>query len=214
MENSFITGGIFYRKSKNVIEPLTFIEDTISLIKRFHNAGDLSQVGLQTSGSFKINETITLNPDFRIWHVQSKGNTKAKSYSIDNNKEINYSAAMSAMYLLNHSFSLSFSVQYNNQQTRIQNNYLGDALYFLSIDKLFFDRLKLGIRSAIPFKGSFRYQGAEINGLDFNQKSQDYIRTSTFPVWFTINYSFASGKKAGRTSHKPSFKEGIRKKGF
>ena len=42
-----------------------------------------------------------------------------------------------------------------------------DALYFISLEKTFKQKFKVGIKSALPFSKSFTYQGTEIKGEGF-----------------------------------------------
>jgi len=104
--------------------------------------------------------------------------------------------------------------KYNSANAKIQNNYFDDVLYFISLDKTFFENLKIGITSAIPLKRSFTYQGYESANSNFNVYSEDNIKMSVFPLWFKIKYSFASGKKVNRIKRSSDFNENRIKKGF
>lgn len=212
--NSFLKTGLFYGYNKNVIEILTLMKDASYLEKEVNNAGDISRAGIRTSGSFKLHKNISINPDIRVYYVQTYGNDLAKIHHIENKQALNFETSLSAILLLKHDFAFSFSAQYMSQQTRIQKDYHEDALYFVSLEKTFFNRLKAGITSAIPFSKTFTYRGYEISGRNFRQSTEDNIQISVFPVWFKLNYTFASGKKTQGFERKNSFKENIPEKGF
>ncbi len=212
--NSFLKTGLFYEYNQNVIEILTLMKDALYLEKEVHNPGDISHTGINTSGSFKLHKNISINPDIRVYHVQTYGNDLAEAHHIENKQAVNFESSLSAILLLKHDFAFSFSAQYMSRQTRIQNDYHEDALYFVSLEKTFFNRLKAGITSAIPFSKTFTYRGYDISGRNFSQSTEDNIQISVFPVWFKLNYTFASGKKTQRIERNNSFKENRPKKGF
>ena len=212
--NSFLKTGLFYEYNQNVIEILTLMKEDSYLEKEVHNAGDISRTGIRTSGSFKLHKNISINPDIRVFHVQTYGNDLARVHHIENKQALNFESSLSGILRLKHNISFSFSAQYMSRQTHIQNDYHEDALYFISLEKTFFDRLKAGITSAIPFSKTFTYRGYDISGRNFSQSIEDNIQISVFPVWFNLSYTFASGKKTQRIERRSSFKENIPEKGF
>jgi hypothetical protein len=110
--------------------------------------------------------------------------------------------------------SLSASMQLQSASMGIQRTYREDVLYFLHLEKVFFDRLKFGISSTIPFMRSFTYQGFDLSSAKFTVTSEDHIRMSMIPVWFKLKYSFASGIKTRRLDRDEVFEEKRTKKGF
>lgn len=212
--NCFLKTGLFYKYSEDVIETLTFLSDRILLEKEIQNLGDLRQFGMGTTGSIKLHKNITINPHLRVYYVQTKSNDLAKTYHIENKQAINYESAVSAMFLMKHNMVFSFSIQYNSRQTHIQYDYHEDVLYFVSFEKKIFERLKVGITSAIPFMKEFTYQSYDISGENYSQTTEDNIQMSVFPVWFKINYNFASGKNIRIVDRKNSFEENRPGKGF
>lgn len=212
--NSFLTAGLFYAYNKNCIETLTSLKDAIFLEKEIHNLGDLSYLGINASGSLKLHKNISLNSQIKVYYNQTKGNELAQNQMIADKQAVNFESALSAMFLMKYDVAFSFSAQYKSRQTRIQRDYHEDALYFVSLEKTFFDCLKAGITSAIPCKRTFTYQGYDISGMNFSQTTEDNIQMSVFPVWFKLSYTFASGKKTRRIDRDNSFKENRPKKGF
>lgn len=212
--NSFLKAGLFHTQSLHIIEILTSVKDGIFLEKEFRNMGNIHQTGISTSGSFKLHENISINPHARIYSVETHPNDPARAQQIESKKAINFESSLSLTALLKHDFAFSFSVQYMSRKTRIQGDYHEDALYFVSLDKTFFGRLKAGITSAIPFMRTFTYRGYEISGRDFSQSIEENINMSVFPLWFKLNYTFASGKKTQRIAHDHSIEEPRIKKGF
>lgn len=212
--NSFLSTSLFYTYKKDVIETLTSMKDDMFLQKEIHNLGNLSRLGITASGSLKLHKNISVNPYMRLYYAQTFGNELAQNQGIENKQAVNFETSLSAVVLLKHDFSFSFSAQYRGRQTRIQNDYHEDVLYFVSLEKTFFDRLKVGITSAIPFQRDFTYQGYDISGRNFTQTTEDNIQMSAFPVWFKLNYTFAWGKKTRRIERDNSFNEDRPKKGF
>lgn len=212
--NSFLKNGLFYGRKTNAIENLTLLNNDHSINKEVHNLGTIVKMGFTTSGSLQLHKNISLNPYLRIYHVQTKSNKSFKKYLIQDKQGINYNSALSTIFTMNNNLFFSFSLQHSSHQIHIQNDYCEDVLYFISVDKMFFDRLKIGITSAIPFKKYFTYQSYHIQGLNLSQNTQDNIKMSMFPVWIKLNYTFASGKKSRKFKQPNSFNENRNKKGF
>ena len=212
--NNFLTAGLFYTHKADVIERLTVQAGELFLEKEIQNLGSIHQFGINTSGSFKLHKRISLRPRIKLYCAQTQGNDLAQAHHIENKQALNFESAVSAVLLMNYDFSFSASAQFNSRLTRIQNDYRDDALYFISLNKTFFEQFKLSITSAVPFKNTFTYQSYDIAGRNFNQTTEDNIQISVFPVWFKLSYSFASGKKAKRIERDDSFEENRLQKGF
>lgn len=212
--NSFLTTGLFYTSQKDVIETFTSIDDYFILRGEVRNLGNLSRLGMNTSGSFKLHKNISINPHIRLYYVQTQANEQGTEEILGNKKAIDFESDLSAIFLMKHNFAFSFSAQYKSRQTRIQHDYSEDVLYFVSIEKKFNDNFKIGITSAVPLKREFTYQAYEVYGRDFSQTTQDNIQMSMFPIWLKLNYTFASGKKTKRIERENSFNENRPKKGF
>lgn len=212
--SSYLKTGLFFEHDENVLEVLTKLKEEYLLQKKMHNAGSIRTCGVAASGSFKLHKSLSINPLLKLYRVKTQASKDIENYGIENRRALNLTSSVSMMYLMKQNFALSFSLQYTNRKTAIQNDYRDDALYFLSLEKSFFNTLKIGITSAIPFGKTFTFQSYDIQGKNFSQYTKDNIRMSLFPVWIKLNYSFASGKKARRIERTDSFTETRKKKGF
>jgi hypothetical protein len=88
------------------------------------------------------------------------------------------------------------------QKNNIQDKTFSDALYFISLDKTFEKKLKVGIVSALPFVENFVYQGTEINAQNFSSHYTGNLQLPTIPLMFRFSYQFSSGKKVAITERR------------
>ncbi len=214
IKNNFISAGVFYVHSSNVIENMKVMSDSLLFKKETQNLGNLSSIGIKMLGSIKLHKKLIFNPFIKLYHVQTQGNELAIMNSIENKSAFALESGLSMVFLFKHDVTLSALFKYNSSITKIQSNYAEDALYFFSLEKLFFKKLKVGITSALPLKKEFTYQRNETTGNGFSETSEDNIRMSAFPIWFKLKYSFASGKKVIRIKRTNDFKDNKEKKGF
>lgn len=214
IQNNFISGGVFYEYASNIIETLTVLSDSSSYGKQTQNLGNASYFGIKMLGSLKLHKNITVNPLVKFYNIQTSGNELATLNGIDDKSALALETGLSAIFLLKHDIALSSIIKFNSPISHIQERYSEDGLYFISLEKTFFKKLKVGITSAIPFKKEFTYQRRETAGNNFNEISEDNIIMSTFPIWFKLKYSFNSGKKVNRIKRDNDFKEYKVKKGF
>ncbi len=214
IKNSFISAGVFYTHSLNIIEDITALSDTLHFENETQNSGKISHIGVKTLGSLKLHKNITVNPLVKIYHIQTRGSEIAKMNSIDNKSIFALESGLSMAFLLKHDVALSASFKYNSPLAKIQHDYAEDALYFISLQKTFFENLSINITSAIPFKKEFTYQRYDSKGYNFKETSEENIKMSALPIWFKLKYSFASGKKVNPINRTNNFKENKVKKGF
>ena len=212
-ENS-LSAGMFYRSTGHVMEDLTSLTDSLVLRKEMRNLGDLHQAGLKVSGSLNLTEKVSIHPYLEGYLVQTRGNELAGKAGISDRRRMNFESSLSVAWAMGKDMTLSATLQYNSTITGIQNDYHEGALYLLSLDKVFFDWLSVGITSAIPFSKSFTYQGYDISGKGFSEISEDHIQMSLIPFWLNLKYSFASGKRVRRIERSDAFQEKRVKKGF
>lgn len=212
--NNFISPGVFYEYASNVIETLTVLRDLSLFEKEIQNSGNSTYFGIKMLGSLKCHKNITVNPHVKLYHIKTNGNELATSNGIEDNSTFAFETGLSAIFSLKYDIALSAIIKYNSPVSHIQEQYSEDGLYFISLEKTFFEKLKVGITSAIPFKKEFTYQRRETIGNNFNEISEDNIVMSTFPIWFKLKYSFNSGKKVNRINRDNDFKEEKVKKGF
>jgi hypothetical protein len=214
LNNNFISAGAFYNHSSNILENMTVLNDSLLFETTIQNLGNISYFGIKLLGSLKPYKNVTFNPFLKVFIVQTQGNELAQNNGIENKSSFALESGFSTAVLFKHDVALSVMFKYNSSIAKIQGNYFEDVLYFISLEKTFFEKFKFGITSAIPFKKQFTYQGYESNASGFSEYSKDNIKMSAFPIWFKMKYSFASGKKVKRINRGTEFKENKVKKGF
>jgi len=211
---NYFSAGLFYRKEKRIIEDLNRLDGTVMFLEEKQNLGDRAHAGVKALGSMNLFKQFSLNPHIEFSRVQTRGNSLARSQDISDRAGLEIRGKLSAVWTIADVMSLSASMQFQTASMGIQRNQHEGVLYFLHVDKVFFDRLKFGITSAIPFMRSFKYQGFDISSGKFTVTSEDHIRMSMFPVWFKLKYSFASGPLTRRLDRDEVFEEKREKKGF
>jgi outer membrane receptor protein involved in Fe transport len=175
--SNYFASRLFYNKATDVINNLTFINDTNAFETQVHNLGTLRQYGVQFLGTLKVG-IATINPYLRLYDLYSSGNSLAKQYAGKNRHNQTFESGLSAIVSFKHDLSFSFVFQYASPKNDIQGNSFCDALYFLSLEKTFQQKFKVGIVSAIPFTKSFIYQGADIDESNFYSHYKGIVKMS------------------------------------
>ncbi|MBE9481771.1 MAG: TonB-dependent receptor [Bacteroidetes bacterium] len=212
--NNYISSRLFYNKVANAINNLTFINDTNVFETRVYNLGDIHQYGIQLSGALKLHKTFAFNPYLKLFNIYTERNNLAGQYNIENRHKIAFESGFSAIVTFKNDITASILFQYKSPKNDIQSTSFNDALYFLSLEKTFKQKFKVGIISGLPFAKSFTYQGAETEGVDFYSHSEGNINMSFFPIWFKIKYQFNSGKMGNKINRTKEIIEDMPKKGF
>jgi hypothetical protein len=150
----------------------------------------------------------------KLFGLRTKPNLPAENYDIKTREIACFESGLSAIVSLKHELAFSFTFQYNSAKNEIQGNSFSDLLYFLSAEKTFKQKLKLGIVSAIPFSNSFTYNGSEINGTGFTSSYEGNVKLSSIPFWFKIGYQFNTGKSRTKINREKEQIESLPKKGF
>ena len=163
---NYFASRLFFNRTTDDITNLLFLNDNNAFETQVHNLGIIDQFGLQFSGTLKTG-IITLNPYIKIFEIQTSGNDLAKKYSIDDKNRLGLESGLSAIASFKHDIACSLTLQYNSAKYDIQGSSFSDVLYFLSIEKTFKEKIKVGIVSAMPFTRSFTYNGSEIDGSGF-----------------------------------------------
>lgn len=219
MEHSILFRGnyfstrLFYNRLAGVINSLTFINDTNSFESQMHNLGNIHQYGLQFSGSLKLG-IATFNPFLRLFDIYTAVNSLTRQDGIGDRHNPVIESSIAAVLSFKYGMSLSLTFQYASKKNNIQDNYFCDALYFLSFEKIFRQKIKIGLISGIPFTRSFTYKGAEIDAKNFSSHYQGNIKMSVVPLWFRLSYQFISGKKRERIKREKEQIDNLPKKGF
>jgi len=211
---NFLSYGIFYQQEKEVIEDLTMLRDSGSFRIEKQNLGELHYTGVEAKGSMNLHDKFSINTNIKCYHVQTRVSALAYNQGISGQSGLEIRGKMYAIWALKKDLSLSASVRFQSSAIGIQHQYREGVLYFISLKKDFFDRLKLEITSAIPFMRSFTYKGYDISAEDFTVSSEANIKMSMVPVWLKLKYSFASGSKVRHLERDNVFEEKRIKKGF
>ena len=211
-KSNYFATRLFYNRITDAMNDLTFINDTSAFESQVQNMGTINQYGMQLSGTLKLGIT-TFNPYFRLYDVYSVGNRLAKQYGIGNRRQLAFESGLSAIVSFKHDIAFSFVFQYATKRNNIQDNYYCDALYSLSLEKTFKQKIKVGIVSIIPFTKSFIYRGTDIDAPDFSSHYQGNIHMS-LPILFKVSYQFNSGKTRDKINRAKEEIDVVPKKGF
>jgi Outer membrane protein beta-barrel family/CarboxypepD_reg-like domain len=212
--NNFISLQLFYKERTGAINHYTFINDTGIFESRIANLGDIHEYGIQMAGALKLHKAFAISPYFKLFNVHTIGNNLAKQFDINNRQRIAFESGLSAIVTFKHDIVASFQFQYSSPEINIQGLSFSDALYFISLEKTFNQKFKVGITSAIPFSKSFIYQGTEIKSADFYSRSVGDLRLSAVPVWIKFTYQFNSGKAVHKINSNKEDLDNMPKKGF
>lgn len=214
LNNNFLSIGTFFDFHENVIENMTILNDSLFFETTTQNMGNISHLGIKILGSFKPFKNMSFDPFLKFYNVRPHGNELAQKNGLENKSSFALESGFSTVALFKHDITLSATFSYNSPIDRIQGNYFEDVLYLLSLEKTFFEKLKFGVTTAIPFKKESTYHGRESGAVDFREYTEDNIKMSAFPFWFKLKYSFASGKRVRRINRDIDLKENKVKKGF
>ena len=212
--NNYISLQLFYLDRSDAINHYTFINDTSIFETRVANLGKIHGYGIRMAGALKVHNAIALNPYLKLTDVYTKGNKLAEQYDIPDRHRIAFESGLSAIATFKYDVVASLQFQYSSPLIDIQGMTFSDALYIISLEKTFKQKIKIGISSALPFSKTFTYQGSEIKGADFYSHSEGNIRFSVAPVWFKFTYLFNSGKMSNRGYNSKEDIDNMPKKGF
>jgi hypothetical protein len=212
--SNFISTRLFYNRNTDVINSLTFVNDTSAFETRIYNLGTIHQLGFQFTGSLRIGRIITFNPYLRLYGQYTVGNQMADEFSISDRHQIVVEPGFSSIFSFKHDFNLSMSFQYSSPKNNIQGNYFSDPLYFLSFEKTFKRCIKTGIVSVLPVSRTFTYQGSEIKDPELYSCYKGEIDLHHFLVSFKLSYNFNSGTKHEKIDRATEDLDNKPKKGF
>jgi outer membrane receptor protein involved in Fe transport len=211
---NYISMQVFYRERTDAINHYTFVNDTGIIETRVANLGDIHGYGIQMSGALKLTKAIAINPYLKLTDIFTRGNSLAKQYDINDRHRLAFESGLSAIVTFKYDIIASIQFQYSSPLINFQDMSFSDALYFISLEKTFNQKFKIGITSAIPFSKSFTYQGTEIKGADFYSHSEGNLRLSAVPVWLKFTYQFNSGKAGHKINRDKEDIDNMPKKGF
>jgi hypothetical protein len=157
---------------------------------------------------------ITFNPFLQLFEQYTSGNSLAKQYCIENRNNLAYNSGLSAILSFKHDISFSFVFQYASPKNDIQGNSFCGALYFLSLEKTFKQKIKVGVVSALPFSKSFTYQCSDIQGSGFYSHYEGTVNVLSPILWFKLSYQIRAGKNKEEIHHASEEIDKLPKKGF
>ena len=195
--SNYISMAVFYRRTANVICNMVFINDTGVFETNIQNMGILQHAGIQFTGSLKCWKA-TINPYLRIFEQYSTVSNNAKQYGVQNRRGHAFESGVSVMATFKRDWAASFIIQYASPEYTMQGDSWCDALYFLSLEKTFLQKIKAGIVSAIPFTRSFTYSASDTKGNDLYCRYEGKVLISDPFLIFKISYRFSAGKERER----------------
>lgn len=210
---NYLASRLFFNRTTNRIANLMFINDAGAFETRIQNPGSVNQLGLQFSGTLKIG-FATFNPYIKIFGLQTSGNDIARYYSNGNKNSMGFESGLSAIASFRHDIACSLTLQYNSTKYDIQGSSHSDVLYFLSLEKTFKQKFKLGIVTAMPFTRSFTYSGSKIDGPNFQSSYEGNVIKPAIPFWFKLGIQFNSGRSRDKISREKEEFDNTQKKGF
>lgn len=210
---NYFASRLFWNRTTDAINNLMIINAANAFETQVQNLGTISQLGLQFSGSLKV-DFVTLSPYIKLFDQQTSGNNLAKQYSIEDKNKLGFESGVSAIASFKHDIACSLNLQYNSTKYDIQGSKFSDVLYFLSIEKTFQQKLKVGIVSAMPFTKSFTYNGSEIEGSNFQSSYQGNVKMAAIPFWFKLGFQFNTGKNRNKINREKEEIDNRQKKGF
>jgi hypothetical protein len=211
---NFLSAGVFYRLEKGIMEDLTKYNGAMTFLSEKQNLGDLHHAGVKMLGSMNLHDRFSVGHQLECYQVHTRGSDLAKNEGVENTIGIEFKGKISAIWAIRDDLSVSASLQGQSVTTGIQHEYREGLLYFINVEKVFLDHLKVTLTSAIPFMRSFTYQGHEVSRGNMTETSEANIIMSMVPVWFKFSYSFASGNRIRRLKRDNVFQEKREKRGF
>ncbi len=193
--NTFIATQWFYHHFAGAINPASFINENGQFETQMHNLGDITQYGMQLSGSLNLHPAFAINPYVRVFQVDARPNSLAGDLGIKAVKKVSYETGLSVIAKLHERLTASFASQYFSPKTDLQQVTFSNMLYFVSLEKSFRNNWRVGITSALPLQRSFTYHGTSLDGPDIYRHAEGNILMSAVPLWIKVNYQFNSGKR-------------------
>jgi hypothetical protein len=190
---NFISTQLFYETIVDAINSLSYVKDNTVFVIQPQNLGNLNQYGLQLKGALKFG-ILSISPYASLYVQSTSGNRLAKDHAIKNKTNLVFASGFSSILSFKNELALSVIFQYSTAIENIQDNNYSDALYFISLDKTFKNKLKIGIITALPLVKTFVYQGSNINSSTFTNKYAGNLKLPTMPFMFRVTYQFNLGK--------------------
>jgi hypothetical protein len=212
--DNFISALLYYRKRSDAINSFTILNEAGLFESNVANLGNIRAYGMEMTGSLKLLKIVTVNPYFSLYNMLTGGNDVAVKNLINDRQKVSFETGISAIAGFKYDITASLQIQYKSPVTDLQVVSFSDPLYFISLEKSFLKKYKVGIKSALAFPRTFTYQGSEIEGLDFTNRSEGNVMLSRLPLWFSFRYQFNSGRKINKVERDKEEISSKQKKGF
>lgn len=174
----------------------------------------MHDLGVRFSGNIKLCEWASVNPYLKLFGRFTQPNNLARQNGLYSRNQLVYQSGFSAIVSLKKNLTASFIYQSGNSVKTFQGKDFSDALYFISLEKTFKNKIKVGFTSGVPLAKTFTYQGSKTTGAGFYNHNSGDIKLSAIPLWLKVSYQFQSGKKANRNERKVETIPDLPKKGF
>lgn len=214
IKEQFLNFQMFYRKRTDVISTSTFVNDNDILETISSNPGKIDASGIEMSGAFKLLGFLTFNPYCNVYNSHYKVYRFVERFGAVSGSKWGIRSAASIVASFKYDIIASILFQYDTPNPDFQGTSFSDPLYFVSLEKAFFKKYRLGIKTGLPFSRNFIYQGSEIQGPGFASHSEGNIRLSSFPLWLNFRYQFSSGRKVNTSERNKEEIINKQKKGF
>ncbi|OJU53981.1 MAG: hypothetical protein BGN96_17850 [Bacteroidales bacterium 45-6] len=212
-KTNFISTQLFYETTVDAINNLSYVKDNTVFVIQPQNLGDLHQYGLQLKAALKFG-ILSISPYASLYVQSTYGNKLAQDHAIKNKTNLVFASGLSSLLSFKNDLALSAIFQYSTAIENIQDSNYSDALYFISLDKTFKNKLKVGIISALPLVRTFIYQGSNIHSSSFTSKYAGNLKLPAMPFMFRITYQFNIGKDRNKMNREKEDLDTKPKQGF
>jgi len=212
-KSNYVSSRLFYKGTAGVINSLTLINDSGLFENEVNNSGTIARFGAEVSGSIKIGK-LSVSPYLKLYQLNSYVNRLAGEYKVEDRRGFGFESGLSGILSFKKDLALSFVFQYNSPKNWIQGNSFSDPLYFVSVDKIFRKKIKVGAGSGLTLTKHFIYNGSESTGGNFYSRYKGIARINAVPVWIKLGYQFNSGKVRARINREKEEIDNPSRKGF
>ncbi len=213
LKSGFLSSKLFYSQVNDAMNNLTVINDEGVFETQMQNAGTIRQWGVQFLAALKTGP-VTFNPVIRLSNMSAKSNEAAMISGVKTRGGLVFEPSFSSVLSLKKDLSFSAIAQYSTPKINIQDNSWCGILYFISVDKTFKNKFKVGALSALPFTRNFIYSASEIKASDFYSRYEGHLILSAVPLWLRLSYQFGSGVKRTKIERQKEEIDQRVKKGF
>lgn len=212
--SSFLQSGLFHRSRFSVVDKMILSSESGIFSQQFFNLGNTQESGIEIYGSIRLGQILSISPQIRASRIQTFPSYYSKKLGLEKRTGWNLSSSVSTILNLPYDTHISTSFQYNARQVEMQYDRFEEPLYFISVNKVFFEKIKIGLTTALPFANTFTYAGEETETRNIYQQLNRNVSVSNVPIWINLSYSFKRGIERDKNFRKHSIEESNSIKGF